>query len=98
MSTGPAQGEFSCAIMTDGSLYCWGNNQFGQIGHRVAPGLGVLKKGRDIVKQDARLGKVRDVANVGVYQEAPPTLDPDSHMVGAERVLGRSGIIGNQTP
>ena len=67
-----ARNQISCAIYDNGSLYCWGRNDHGQLG------LGYTS-GREDVPQYVDLGTGRTITSLGVDDSGAEGWTPNSH-------------------
>ena len=67
-----ARNQISCAIYENGSLYCWGRNDHGQLG------LGYTS-GREEVPQYVDLGTGRTITSLGIDDSGAEGWAPNSH-------------------
>ena len=67
-----ARNQISCAIYDNGSLYCWGRNDHGQLG------LGSTS-GREDAPQFVDFGTGRTVASLGMGSSGAEGWEPNSH-------------------
>ncbi|DAC47620.1 MAG TPA: hypothetical protein D7H93_00570, partial [Candidatus Poseidoniales archaeon] len=67
-----ARNQISCAIYDNGSLYCWGRNDHGQLG------LGYTS-GREDVPQHVDLGSGRTITSLGIDDSGAEGWAPNSH-------------------
>ncbi len=86
-------GNHSAAITTNGSLYMWGDNYYGQLGNGGSGGsLGQFDKGIDNNKPMKIMDNVISVS-LGYYHSAAITADGDLYVWGANYC----GQLGNGT-
>ena len=67
-----ARNQISCAIYDNGSLYCWGRNDHGQLGLGSAGG-------REEVPQFVDFGNGRTITSLGMGSSGAEGWEPNSH-------------------
>ena len=67
-----ARNQISCAIYDNGSLYCWGRNDHGQLGLGYA-------SGREEAPQYVDLGTGRTITSLGIGDSGAEGWTPNSH-------------------
>ena len=67
-----ARNQISCAIYDNGSLYCWGRNDHGQLGLGYA-------SGREEAPQYVDLGTGRTITSLGIDDSGAEGWTPNSH-------------------
>jgi alpha-tubulin suppressor-like RCC1 family protein len=67
--------QFACATKTDGSVWCWGRNTFGQIGHAPGTGGDVICDDANVFVQDPGESQIAlaDGGTTGVYCNPTPS-------------------------
>lgn len=59
-----AGGEFTCAVKTDGSVWCWGDNHFGQLGQGTS-GIAGNGSGSPVPIQVSAVGTTTESIGIG---------------------------------